>query len=95
MNPSPVAPDSVAEPYPPDLAGEELERFHDLLWASSDPEVAALYPDKIVAVHERKVWAAGDDSEVVLREAAQNAGLPQEKFILTTIFGDKLFLTDL
>ena len=93
MNPPSPSTESVDEGYPPDLTGEALERYHDLLWASSDPEVAERYPDKIVAVHQRKVWAAGDDSEVVL-EAAQNSGLPQEKFILTTIFGDKLFLMD-
>ena len=94
MNPSSAVTDSVGEPYPPDLAGEELERYHDLLWASSDPEIAALYPDKIVAVHQRKVWAAGDVSDAVLQEAEKNSGLPREKFILTTIFGDKLFLMD-
>ena len=69
-------------------------RFHDLLWRQDDPEVAALYPDKIVAVHQRKVWAAGDDWEAVRQEAAKNAGLPPETFVLTTIFGDELFLMD-
>ena len=92
MNPPSAVTDSVGEPYPPDLTGEELERFHDLLWARDDPEVAALYPDKIVAVHQRRVWAAGDDREAVRREAARNAGLPPEKFVLATIFGDKIFL---
>lgn len=95
MNPPSTTADSASEPYPPDLTGEEMERFHDLLWAQDDPEVAALYPDKIVAVHRRKVWAAGDDWEVVRQEAAKNAGLPPESFVLTTIFGDQLFLADL
>ncbi len=87
--------DAVGDEVPDRLTGEALERYHDLLWASSDPEVAERYPDKIVAVHERKVWAAGEDWEAVRQEAARNAGLPPEKFTLTTIFGDQLFLTDL
>jgi hypothetical protein len=78
---------------PDQLTDEELERFEDLIWAQNDPAVARDYPDKIVAVYQRNVIAAGDDAESVLRMAERN-GVPPEKVTLTTIFGPEMLLAD-
>jgi hypothetical protein len=79
---------------PEQLNEEEAEQYWDIQWAMHDPEVQRLYPDKVVAVHKRKVVAAGDWEKDVLDEAERVTGLPRNKITVATIFGPKIMLGD-
>jgi hypothetical protein len=47
-------------------------------WAMQDPEVRARYAGRIILVHNRKVWGAGNSYQAALEQALQKPGCPPE-----------------
>ncbi len=54
-------------------------------WAIDDPELAKLYPGKIVVAIPNEVIAVGDDADAVRAEAAEKLGFPVNSIVTTVI----------
>ncbi len=63
----------------------ELEQrmFADLNWAGHAPEVQENpeHYGKFVVVYDKRILAVGKDSQVLLIEAAEKAGVPQHELV--------------
>lgn len=54
-------------------------------WARDDPELAKLYPGKVVVAIPYEIVAMGDDDDTVRAEAAEKLGLPANSLVVTVI----------
>jgi Family of unknown function (DUF5678) len=64
---------------------EDLERSADYRWARDNLELRDLYPGQYVAVHQKKILAAGRDFLAVRAEAEAKSGLPRDKIVMADI----------
>jgi hypothetical protein len=58
------------------LDERERQVREDYEWALRNPEVCKAYGGKVVVVHQRTVWGAGDNHTAALEAARRRPGCP-------------------
>jgi hypothetical protein len=67
------------------MTAAEIERWADIRWARTDPEVQRRYPDQFVVPYKQQIVAHGDDARAVLEEASRVTGKPVDELDLVGI----------
>jgi hypothetical protein len=81
---SAALPDSFSSTYSA-LTEEEKKMNEDYEWCLHDPEVRRQYGDRVVAVHERRIWGAGADHLAALNSALQQPDCPPRKALVFVV----------
>lgn len=72
---------------PATMSGHEQRMAEDFAWAQRAPEVQQNPENfgKLVVVYDKRVLAAGRDRQVLLAQAAINARVPREQFVVVLV----------